>query len=622
VTERESIVVTEIPYQVNKARLVERIAELVRDKKIQGISDLRDESDRDGMRVAIELRRDAVAEVVLNGLYKHTPLQSSFGVILLAIVGGQPRVLNLKEMLEHYIAHRREVIRRRCVFELAQNQDRAHILEGLQIALSQLDQVIALIRAARDPNEAKQGLMERFALSERQAQAILEMRLQRLTGLERDKIAKELAEVQAEIVRLTAILDDVAKLMELVAQELREVGERYRDARRTVIVGETKEITLEDLLVDEDHVVTISHASYVKRSQISLYRRQRRGGKGRTGMNTRAEDFVENLFVASTHATILVVTKMGRAYALKVHEVPESGPAGRGTPIVNLVRLQPGEQVAAIVPVGSFTELAKHNLVMVTERGTIKKTELASYANINVAGLIAMGVEEGDQIIAARLTNGQQEVLIGTRFGMACRFGEKDVRAMGRIARGVRGIRLRKDDRVVSMEVVDPGAVVLTVTEHGYGKRSELDQYRLTARGGVGVKTCRVTDKNGPVIGIMQVKADDDVMLITDGGMVIRTQVKGIPILGRDTMGVRLIDLKEGERVVSFARLVERESDDEASGADTDENGVAAPSAAILEENEGTPLIPDGEEDSGDVDLGEGDSESDDGDDDGGGEAA
>jgi DNA gyrase subunit A len=616
---RQSIIVTEIPYQVNKARLVERIAELVRDKKLQGISDLRDESDRDGLRVVIELRRDAVAEVVLNGLYKHTPLQSSFGVIMLAIVGGQPRVLNLKEMLEHFIAHRREVIRRRCVFELAQDRDREHILLGLQIALSQLDQVIALIRAARDPNEAKQGLMESFALSERQAQAILEMRLQRLTGLEREKIAAELAEVRADIARLTAILENVAKLMELVAQELVEVGEHYRDERRTAIVGESKEITLEDLLVDEDHVVTISHASYVKRSPISLYRRQRRGGKGRSGMNTRAEDFVENLFVASTLATILVITKMGRAYALKVHEVPESGPAGRGTPIVNLVRLQPGEQVAAIVPVGSFADLEKHNLVMVTERGTIKKTELTAYANINVSGIIAMGVEEGDQIIAALLTNGQQEVLIGTRFGMACRFGEKDVRAMGRVARGVRGIRLRKDDRVVSMEVVDPGAVILTVTEHGYGKRSELDQYRLTARGGVGVKTCRVTDKNGPVVGIMQVKTDDDVMLITDGGMVIRTQVKGIPILGRDTIGVHLIDLKEGERVVSFARLVERENDDETSGAETDDNGTAAIPIAALEEDEGTPLIPDDEEDRGDTDEIEPDSEPDDSDDQGGG---
>ncbi len=339
-------------------------------------------------------------------------------------------------------------------------------------------------------------------------------------------------------------------------------------------------------------------------------------------MNTRAEDFVENLFVASTHATILVITKTGRAYALKVHEVPESSPAGRGTPIVNLVRLQPGEQVASIVPVVSFTELANHHLVMVTERGTIKKTELSAYASINVAGLIAMGVEEGDQIIAARLTNGQQEVLIGTRLGMACRFGEKDVRAMGRIAHGVRGIRLRKDDRVVSMEVVDPGAVILTVTEHGYGKRSELDQYRLTARGGVGVKTCRVTDKNGPVIGIMQVKADDDVMLITDGGMVIRTQVKGIPILGRDTIGVRLIDVKEGERMVSFARLVERESDDEASGTGTDENGEAATAAAIPEQGEGMPLVPDGEEDTGDAEAQEQDSESSDGDDDGGGAAA
>ena len=565
-TSRQSIVVTEIPYQVNKARMIERIAELVRDKKIQGISDIRDESDRTGLRVVIELKRDAVADVVMNRLFKHTPMQSSFGVILLAIVGGQPRVLNLKDMLEHYIAHRREVIRRRCTYELQKAKERAHILEGLQIALDHLDAVIELIRKSKDPNQAREQLVEEFDLSREQAQAILEMRLQRLTGLERDKIAGELKELRKEIKRLTGILEDVQKLMEVVIEELEEIRDGYGNDRRTEIVSETAELTLEDLLVDEDHVVAVSHAGYIKRSQLSLYRRQRRGGRGRTGMHTKGEDFVENVFVASTHSTILVVTHNGRAHALKVHQVPEAGPAARGSSIVNLVRLKPGEQLASIVPVSSFEEPAGQFLSMVSKNGYIKKSALKLYSNINVAGIIAMGVDAEDEIISACLTTGEKEIMISTRMGMACRFREKDVRAMGRTARGVRGIRLRKtDDRVVGMEVVDPGATILTVTENGYGKRSELDEYRLTARGGVGVKTCRITDKTGPVVAVRQVADDDDVMLITDGGMVIRTRVKGISVMGRATQGVRLIDLKPGERVVGLARLVGREAVEEGS---------------------------------------------------------
>ena len=565
-TSRQSIVVTEIPYQVNKARMIERIAELVRDKKIQGISDIRDESDRTGLRVVIELKRDAVADVVMNRLFKHTPMQSSFGVILLAIVGGQPRVLNLKDMLEHYIAHRREVIRRRCTYELQKAKERAHILEGLQIALDHLDAVIELIRKSKDPNQAREQLVEEFDLSREQAQAILEMRLQRLTGLERDKIAGELKNLRKEIKRLTGILEDVQKLMEVVIEELEEIRDGYGNDRRTEIVSETAELTLEDLLVDEDHVVAVSHAGYIKRSQLSLYRRQRRGGRGRTGMHTKGEDFVENVFVASTHSTILVVTHNGRAHALKVHQVPEAGPAARGSSIVNLVRLKPGEQLASIVPVSSFEEPAGQFLSMVSKNGYIKKSALKLYSNINVAGIIAMGVDAEDEIISACLTTGEKEIMISTRMGMACRFREKDVRAMGRTARGVRGIRLRKtDDRVVGMEVVDPGATILTVTENGYGKRSELDEYRLTARGGVGVKTCRITDKTGPVVAVRQVADDDDVMLITDGGMVIRTRVKGISVMGRATQGVRLIDLKPGERVVGLARLVGREAVEEGS---------------------------------------------------------
>ncbi len=564
-TGRATIIIHEIPYQVNKAKMLERIANLVKDKKLQGISDVRDESDRDGMRVVVELKKDAVAQVVLNQLFKHTPLQSSFGVILLAIVGGQPKVLNLKEALEHYVAHRREVIRRRCIFELEQAKARAHILEGLKIALDNIDEVIKIIRASKEPATARTRLMERFELSEKQSQAILDMRLQKLTGLERDKIIEELEALRVEIERLTAILDDVHKLMDVVVQELEEIREEYSDERRTDIVAAADEITIEDLIADEDQVVTLTHAGYIKRSPVALYRRQRRGGRGRTGMKARQEDFVENVFVASAHSTIMVITESGRAYALKVHEVPEAGPAAKGTAIVNLLRARPGEKVASIVPIKSLEEQGEQILVMVSERGYVKKTRLSAYVNINASGIIAMGVDEQDRIISARLTNGQQELMISTRMGMTVRFKENDVRPMGRLARGVRGVRLRDGDRVVSMEVVDPGATILTVTEFGYGKRTVLDEYRLTARGGIGVKTCRVTDRNGPVVGCMQVSETEDLMLITDGGMVIRMEVSGISMMGRDTQGVRLIDLKKGEKVVGLAKLDEQEEtgDDE-----------------------------------------------------------
>ncbi len=559
-TGRLSIIVAEIPYQVNKARLIERIADLVRNKKISGIADVRDESDREGMRIVIDLKRDAVYEVVLNQLFKHTPMQSSFGTILLAIVGGQPRVMNLREMIKHYNSHRREVIRRRCTYELQQAKARAHILEGLQIALDHLDEVINLIRSAKDPAEAKQGLISGFELSDKQAQAILEMRLQRLTGLEREKIAAELEKIRQEIAHLDAILQDVEKLLQVVIDELEEVRERYKDERRTEIYRETREITLKDLLADEDHVVTVSHAGYIKRTKLNQYRRQRRGGRGRSGMHTKEQDFVENVFVASTHSNILVITQKGQALVLKVHMVPEANPAARGVALVNLARLQKGEQVAAIIPVKSFDEKKDDYLCLASRNGYIKKSLLGFYSNINVAGIRAMRVEEHDEVIAACITNGEQEIMISTRKGMAVRFGERDARAMGRVARGVRGIKLRReDDKVVSMEVVDPGATILTVSENGYGKRSELDEYRLTARGGVGVKTCQVTEKTGPVVGVMQVSSDDDLMLITDGGMVIRTEINGISVMGRATQGVRLIDLKEGERVVGLARLVEKE---------------------------------------------------------------
>jgi DNA gyrase subunit A len=564
-TGRAKIVIHEIPFQVNKAKMIERIASLVREKKIQGISDVRDESDRDGMRAVIELKKDAMAQVVLNQIFKHTPLQSSFGIIMLSIVGGQPKVLTLKENLEHYISHRREVIKRRCLFELEQAKAKAHVLEGLRIALDNIDEVINIIRSSNEPAAAKKRLMDRFELSEVQSQAILEMRLQKLTGLERDKIVAELEELRIEILRLTEILEDFQRLMTLVVEELEEVRTEYQDERRTEIVGTSEEITLEDLIADEDHVVTVSHAGYVKRSPLSLYRKQRRGGKGRTGMKARQEDFVENVFVASAHSTILVMSQRGKAHPLKVHEVPEAGPAARGTAIVNLVRLVPGESVASLVPVSSFDDLSDHFLIMVSKKGFVKKTALSAYSNINQSGIIAMGVDDDDRIIGASLTRGQQEIMISTKMGMSVRFREKDVRSMGRTARGVRGVKLKKGDQVVSMEVVDPGATILTVTEGGYGKRTELDEYRLTARGGVGVKTCRVTERNGPVLGCMQVSSDDDLFLITDGGMVIRMEIKGISLMGRDTQGVRLIDLKDGERVVGLAKLVERENEDESS---------------------------------------------------------
>ena len=599
-TGRATIVIGEIPYQVNKAKLVERIANLVRDKKIQGISDVRDESDRDGMRVVVELRKDAVAQVVLNQLFKHTPLQSSFGAILLAIVGGQPRLLNLKEMLEHYVAHRREVIRRRCVYELEQAKARAHILEGLQIALDHIDEVIAIIRSSKEPSTARGRLIDRFELSEKQAQAILDMRLQRLTGLERDKIAEELAALRIEIERLTAILEDLEKLMGLVVAELEEVRDTYANERRTEIVGVSEELSIEDLIADDDHVVTITHAGYIKRSPLALYRRQRRGGKGRTGMKARDEDFVEDVFVASAHSAILVITTGGKAYALKVHEVPEAGPAAKGTPIVNLVSLSAEEGVASIVPVRSFEKQHQDLLVTVTRKGFVKKTPLDAYAHIKASGIIAMGVEQDDRIISSRLTNGQQELMISTRLGMSVRFREQDVRSMGRTARGVRGVRLREDDAVVAMEVVDPGATILTVTDRGYGKRTELDEYRLTARGGLGVKTCRVTERNGPLVGCMQVSADDDLMLVTNGGMVIRMEVKDISLMGRDTQGVRLIDVKEGERVVGLARLMEREDEEIEALAESEAKSPAEDPQAGQEAEQGAEQEADRETDQED----------------------
>ena len=555
--DRESIVITEIPYQVNKARLIEKIADLARNKEIEEISDIRDESDRDGMRVVVELKKDAISEVVLNNLYKQTQLQTSFGVQLLAIVQNQPRTLSLKQMLEEFLAFRREVVTRRTLFLLKKAEARVHILEGLKIALDHLDAVIQLIRRSKDPKEAKEGLVAKFGLTEIQAQAILDMRLQRLTGLEREKILQELKDVKAEIAGLKKILAEEKELLRVVADEFREIHKAYADLRRSQIVRETKDIRLEDLIVDEEMVVTVSHTGYIKRNPISLYRTQRRGGRGKVGMGTKEEDFVESVFIASMHTYIMFFSNTGKVYWLKVHELPEASRAAKGRAIVNLLSLSPGESISTILPVKEFVE-GKH-VVTATAQGVIKKTELMEYSRPRAGGIIAMGLNEGDQLIATAITSGQDEVFLSTRHGMSIRFREEDVRAMGRAAVGVRGIDLEKGDAVVGMEILRPQGMLLTATENGFGKRTGIEEYRVQSRGGKGVITLKVTEKTGAIVGVAQVSEGDDVMLITDSGKIIRMAVDEIRVIGRNTQGVRLIGLQENERVASLARLAEKE---------------------------------------------------------------
>ncbi|OFV94511.1 MAG: DNA gyrase subunit A [Acidobacteria bacterium RIFCSPLOWO2_12_FULL_65_11] len=556
--DRVSIVVTEIPYQVNKAKLIERMADLVQEKTIEGISDLRDESDREGMRVVIDLKRGEVPEVVLNNLYKHTPLQSSFGIIMLAIVGGRPKVLNLLELVEGFVEFRREVVGRRTEFELKKAEARYHILEGLRIALDRLDAVIALIRGSKTIPEAREGLMTGFGLTPPQSQAILDMQLQRLTGLERQKILDELAELLKTIERLRAILASERLLMQMIVDELRAVRDTFGDDRRTEIVeGESVEISIEDLIAEEDMAITVSHTGYIKRTAISTYRNQRRGGKGRIGMRTRDEDFVSHLFVASTHAYIMIFSDRGRAYWLKVHEIPDVGPGGKGKSIANMVSMEEGEKIAAMVAVKEFEET--RFVVMGTRRGVVKKMALSLFSNPRAGGIIAMGVEEGDSVIAVQVTEGNGEIFIGTRVGMAIRFAESDVRAMGRTAYGVRGITLREDDYVVAMEVVRPGGTLLTVTERGYGKRTEIEEYRVQSRGGVGVINIGTSERNGQVVGIAYVQDGDELLLITEQGMILRMQANDVRAIGRATQGVRLIDIEGEDKVVSIARLVEKE---------------------------------------------------------------
>src|SRR5215467_4920951 len=579
--DRTSIVFTEIPYQVNKAKLIERIADLVREKTIEGISDLRDESDREGMRIVVELKRGEVPEVILNNLYKHTPLQSSFGIIMLAIVGGRPKVMNLLELVESFVEFRRDIVRRRTEFDLRKAEARYHILEGLRIAIDHLDEVIKLIRAAKTVPEARDGLMTTFGLSQIQAQAILDMQLQRLTGLERQKILDELAELLKTIERLRAILASETLLMQIIVDELNDVKTKYGDDRRTEILeGESGEIHIEDLIAEEDMAITVTNTGYVKRTAISTYRNQRRGGKGRIGMRTRDEDFVSHLFVASTHAYIMIFSDRGRAYWLKVHEIPDVGPGGKGKSIANLVSLEEGERIAAMLAVKEFED--NKFVVMATRKGVIKKTTLSAFSNPRAGGIIAMGVEEGDSVITVQVTEGKGEIFIGTRNGMAIRFPEDDVRPMGRTAYGVRGITLRDDDVVVAIEVVQPVGTLLTVTERGYGKRTEMEEYRVQSRGGVGVINISTSARNGPVVGIAYVEEGDEALLITQQGMIIRMPTNDVRAIGRATQGVRLIDVRGGgapgedsrgagapgmvteveDRVVSVARLVEKEDED------------------------------------------------------------
>ena len=556
-TERLRIVITEIPYQVNKARMVEKIADLVREKRIEGIGDLRDESSREGIRVVLDLRKDVIGEVVLNQLYKHTPLQTSFGVNVVAIVDGGPRTLGIRETLDRFLSFRREVLTRRFTFELRKAEDRAHILEGLRIALSNLDEVIRVIRSSGSTEEAQTSLETRFGLSERQARAILDMRLARLTALEREKIDKEYEEVMREIARLREILGSDALLLDEVVKELDEIRGKYADERRTEIVRGTSEIVLEDLIQQEDMAITVSHEGYIKRNPLHLYRQQRRGGKGVTGMETREEDFVENLIVASTHDYVLLFTNQGRVFWLKVYQIPEGGRAARGKAVVNLLRLEPGEKVVGFLSTNEFRD--DRFVVLATREGKIKKTALSAFSNARTTGVIALGVTEGDEMIAAVLSDGQADVLLATRDGLSIRFREEEVRPMGRTAAGVRGIDLREGDQVVAMELVKEGQTVLSVTQLGYGKRTPVADYPVQGRAGKGVITIKTQGRNGPVVSARLVSDDDEVMLIANTGKVIRTPVAGISEMGRNTQGVRLIDLAESERVVDVARLAERE---------------------------------------------------------------
>jgi DNA gyrase subunit A len=615
-TGRRSIITTEIPYQVNKSKLIEKIAELVRDKRLEGIADIRDESDRDGMRIVIDLKKDAVPEVVQNNLWKMTPLQDSFGINMLAIVDGRPRVLSIKEALQHFIQHRREVVTRRTQFDLRQAQDRMHILEGLKIAVDNIDAVIDMIRSSKDTETAKARLIEGFALSPRQAQAILDMRLAKLTGLEREALMAEIAEVGELIKKLEGILGSETVLVQVIVSELEEVRSLYGDERRTEIMDVDVDIDAEDMIAPEEMVVTVTHGGYVKRSPKNLYKAQKRGGRGVTGAATHEEDFVSQMFVASTHDTLLMFTSKGRVYARRIWEVPAAGRNAKGKAFVNLIPLQESERVVALQPVREFSEGAF--VVMATRRGLIKKTTLGAFSNIRANGIIALTIEEDDALVGVRITEGSSDLLLGTRHGWAIRFREENVRPMGRTARGVRGIKLRDaKDEVVGMAVVprELPATLLTVSERGYGKRTRTSDYPTKNRGGKGVITIKTTDRNGKVVGLRIVTDEDDLMLITDGGKLIRMPVAGIPTIGRNTQGVRLIRLEEGEKVVAMERLAEADEEEGERAVSPEVAAARAEQQTLAEEDLGEEAAEDegqGDEDDDDAED-EDDGEGEDG---------
>ncbi len=642
--DRESIIVNEIPYQVNKARLVEKIAELVHEKRLDGISQIRDESDRRGMRLVLELKRDAIAGVVLNNLFALTPLQTTFGVVLLAIDGGQPRTFNLKEMLERFISHRREVVTRRSRFELRNAEKRLHVVEGLLVAQDIIDLVITIIRRSKDPEEARWGLthvlspslyehptfhdlprldldqamvqMEQLVarakaeeprypglqhryegggFSEEQAKQILEMRLQRLTGIQREELFTELIELTRSVLRLRDILENESSMLAVIRAELKEIREKFGDDRRTEITGDAATFTNEDLIAEEDMVVTVSHAGYIKRSPLTEYRAQRRGGRGKTGAATKEDDFVTDLFVASTHAYILPITTRGKLYWLKVHEIPQAGRAARGKPIVNLVHMAEGEKLASVVVTKGFPE--SQYVFFVTRKGVVKRTDLAAFSNVRQAGIIALGIEDGDSLVAVRITDGSKDILLSTAQGMSIRFPEKEVRSMGRTAFGVKGITLEKDDEVVGADLVEPGTAILTVTENGYGKRTEEAEYRVQGRGGKGIIDIKTTERNGLVVGAVPVHERDQIMLVTSGGMLIRMKVGDISVIGRNTQGVRLITLENAdEKVTGLSRLPE-EADTNGGGEERGGEGEAPePSTEEARAEDESPEPSDSEE--------------------------
>lgn len=564
--DRESLIVTEIPYQVNKAKLLEKIADLVHEKRVEGIADIRDESDRDGIRVVIELKKGEMAPVILNQLYKHTSLQNTFGVIMLALVNNRPEILNLKQILVAFLEHRREVVIRRSAYELRKAEERAHVLEGLNVAIEQLDDVIALIRQAASPDEAKTNLTRRFPLSDVQAQAILDMRLQRLTQLEQHKLSQEYEELQAKIASLQAILGSEDLVKQIIKDELIHIKDAYQDDRRTRIISQEAEINVEDLIADEEMAVSISHVGYIKRGPVSDYRAQHRGGKGKTGMGVKDEDFVETILTASTHDFILFFTDAGKVYWLKVHEIPEAGRTSKGKAMVNLLALGPEERVTATLPVREFSDTS--HVVMATRTGYIKKTPLSAYGNPRQGGIIALSLENGDKLIGVEITNGQSDVILGTRTGLVIRFREQDVRSVGRTARGVRGMRLAGTNHVIGMAVIQPDvdASILTVTERGFGKRTLATEYRTQGRGGRGVISIKVTDKNGFAVSFHQVKESDEIMIMTAEGKILRTKVDALRDIGRNAQGVRLIDMEDTDRVVSVAKLAESADAEEDNG--------------------------------------------------------